>query len=408
MVVDTRLYDILGIKPDANPRQIKRAFMTKARELHPDKNRNDPKSTQLFQELNEAYEILKDPSKRTRYDRFGLQGLSSTSNSNDEDLFDIFTHHFGFDSFSDFSSYGQRVRSADIRFTVHVTLEDLYNGKTLKLRVKRQRICGSCRGLGTKDGCHRRLCAQCQGKGTTVRVQRHGSVLSREVRTCSACQGSGEVVDPSDVCSQCSGRRVIDTSKEIDVTVERGMESGDSIVFRGESDEAPGVDAGDLVVVVDESPHPVFKRRHANLLVDKDVQLSEALLGARVVIRHLDGRTVVARTGAGKVIAPGDVMRIDGEGMPARGSALRRGDLFVRFHVVFPVYEQLTPELAGALRTLAPEKEEAAALDEETFVVHARDAGEEEFGAARRREERREAYRADESGSDDEGGCGVM
>ncbi|KAH0801578.1 dnaJ-like subfamily A member 2 [Histomonas meleagridis] len=243
MVVDTRLYDILGVSPDASQRQIKRAFQQKARELHPDKNHDDPSSTEQFQEINEAYEILKDPKKRRSYDQFGLQGVDFDFGNNDNDLFDIFTKHFGFSSFDDVHNYSHIRRSEDITYPVQVSLEDLYNGRTIKLRIKRQRICSKCHGNGTKDGRYRRKCPVCQGKGSTVRAHRQGSAATREINTCSKCNGSGEVIEARDVCTECNGECTVETAKYIKVDIKRGMENGETIIFKGESDEAPNVES---------------------------------------------------------------------------------------------------------------------------------------------------------------------
>lgn len=412
MVVDTQLYDLLGVKPESNSRQIKKAFLRKARELHPDKNRNDPLSTERFQELNEAYEILKDPNKRRAYDRFGLQGLSSSISNEEPDLFDLFTNHFGFDSFIHSGSRYHRPRTEDIQITIKATLEELYNGSTRKLRIKLKRLCSTCSGTGAKSGRHHHQCRVCQGKGTTVRVYRRGSVLTREVSTCRACQGRGDIVDSGDICPRCHGLQVLDIDKDIDVVIERGMRGGDTIVIRGESDEAPGADTGDLVFLIEEVPHAFFKRRGFDLLLDKSIDLSTALLGSAVSLRHLDGRTLVASWPSIRVIAPGTVVRIDGEGMPARGG-VSRGSLFVRFSVTFPSYDDITPQLSSALRALDSSNCSISDIgvdesDENTFFVEARDADGDTFGGGGRRRTRREAYRDDESSSDEERSCGVM
>ncbi|KAH0801588.1 dnaJ-like subfamily A member 2 [Histomonas meleagridis] len=313
MVVDTRLYDILGVSPDASQRQIKRAFQQKARELHPDKNHDDPSSTEQFQEINEAYEILKDPKKRRSYDQFGLQG---------------------------------------------------------------------------------------------------GSVFTREINTCSKCNGSGEVIEARDVCTECNGECTVETAKYIKVDIKRGMENGETIIFKGESDEAPNVEAGDLVVVVEEAEHEYFKRSYSNLLYEKDVQLSEALLGAAFAIRHLDDRIIIAHTPEAKVITPNCVMCIEGEGMPKHNNELQKGNLYIRFNVIFPIYEQITTELIEALNSINVRRhnESVQADDEEAFAAQMRDPDEEETFGSHRSEYRRrnETYYTTDSESDEERSCGVM
>jgi DnaJ-class molecular chaperone len=187
------------------------------------------------------------------------------------------------------------------------------------------------------------------------------------------------------------------------------MEDGAKIVFQGAAHEVPTADTGDLVVVLREEPHPVFERKHRDLLIKRDVSLFEALFGTRFVVEHLDGRKVVVTTKRDRVIAPGTVDVIPREGMPSRGDPSERGSLFVQYTVVFPEYESLTPELRVALARIMPPVDEVGDLDlagEDVAVVAPEDGDLDDFKNAKRerREQRNEAYREDDEGEGDGSG----
>ena len=283
MVVDTHLYDVLGVSPNVSDSDLKRAYKKKALEFHPDKN-HDPGATEKFQQINEAYEILKDPQKRERYDKFGMEALRGEGNGRFDDIF------------SQFFDYGtrrsrpQRQRTQDLSHAIKVSLEDLYNGKEVTLKINRNIVCTKCKGTGTKDGKSPIKCPDCHGNGQKVIEQRRGNMISRTITTCPTCKGTGESIDPKDKCEHCKGTKVENEKKIITVHVEPGMEDGDQIRFPGCSDEAPNAETGDLIVIIRLKKHDLFRRNHDNLLLTKKITLSEALLGTQFVFDHLDGK----------------------------------------------------------------------------------------------------------------------
>lgn len=405
MVRDTKLYDLLGVAPDADERTLKKAYMQKARELHPDKNRDDPNATEKFQAVNEAYEILKDQQKREIYDKYGPDGLKEGMGAGAEDIFD---HLFpGFSFFGGGGRRGgaqRRQRTPDVTYDIKCSLEDFYNGKETTLKIKRQIICPKCHGSGCVDGKSATTCKDCQGRGQRVQVIRMGPMITQQLSTCPTCQGTGQMINPADKCKACRGTKVTEEEKKVVVHVERGMEDGDRIVLQGNADEAPDADTGDLVVTVREKKHDTFVRRHDDLLIKKKITLTEALLGTKFVITHLDGHKLVVSTKENEVITPGAIKVIEREGMPVRGSGFDRGRLFIAFEVEFPRPAQIPPALREALLKSLPPPDETKGLvmDDNTFPVNMKDSSMKDFESARRSNQSRsrEAYDTNE---DDEG-----
>lgn len=403
MVVDTKLYDLLGVAPDVSERDLKKAFMVKARQLHPDKNRDDPDATEKFQQVNEAYEILKDPQKRQTYDQYGAEGLKGGGGAGFDD---ILSHLFG-GSFGGGGFFGggggrqqRRPRTQDIAHKITVTLEDLYNGKEVTLRINREVICPECHGNGCKAGKSPKKCQDCGGRGQKVNVVRMGPMITQQVGPCPTCRGAGESIDSKDRCAKCQGRKVTDEKKTITVHVEPGMEDGDRITFQGCADEAPGADTGDLIVSLAMKKHDTFLRKHDDLLVRKKITLSEALLGTKFPIKHLDGRQIIVSTTPEQVIIPDSVKVIDREGMPRRGDSFTRGRLFIMFLVEFPKAAQLTPALKAEFAKALPVPNECQGIDmngENVYPVTMKDSDMKTFESAQSsRQHRREAYGDDD------------
>jgi DnaJ-class molecular chaperone len=230
-------------------------------------------------------------------------------------------------------------------------------------------------------------------------------MITQQVSTCSTCRGTGEGIDPKDQCKKCKGKKTGEEKKTIVVHVTPGMSDGDKIVFQGCSDEAPNAETGDLIVFLQQKKHDHFLRKADDLLILKRITLSQALLGATFVLKHLDGRNLVVSSPPGQVIVPDAVKVIENEGMPHRGDAYQKGKLYVKFEVVFPKAAQLTPELKAAFLKALPPPDETAGLDENddnTYPVTMKDSDLKQFEQARTSgQARREAYNDD---SDERGG----
>ena len=242
-VDNSKYYELIGVEKTATPDEIKKAFRKKALREHPDKG-GDPEK---FKEVTVAYEVLSDPEKRKIYDKYGEEGLERGGGGGGHgDLFDMM---FG----------GGRGRGGPqgkpkvkpIARQIEVTLEDMYNGKQLKLNVERQRLCGGCNGVGGSDPSAVRQCGTCGGKGVQrVMVQLGPGMYSQSHRECEDCDGQGELIDAKKRCQKCKGKKVAKEDKELTVDVEKGMTHGEKITLHGQGHEVPEAEAGDLIIQI--------------------------------------------------------------------------------------------------------------------------------------------------------------
>eukprot|EP00977_Amphora_coffeiformis_P001150 scaffold244_cov172-Amphora_coffeaeformis.AAC.3 len=330
VAADTKLYETLGLEKSATAQEIKKAFRKLAIQHHPDKGGDE----QVFKEISAAYEVLKDEEKRKTYDQYGLEGLKEGGGGSPEaaDIFDIF-----------FGGGRRRApraprRGEDINHTLNLSLEDLYNGKTIKMAINRSVIVGA----PTE-------CESCDGHGIVLEIRRLGLGMIQQVqRHCPTCQGAG--------CSVTRNKE----RKIVEVLVEKGMRHGEKVVFQGLGDDEPRCEAGNVNFVVKEREHDTFKRKGADLLIHKTLTLNEALTGFSFALTHLDKRQIVVQSKPGEVIPAlgaankAFVKIIPNEGMPSRGNPFVRGNLYVHFSVKFPSDGELSGEALDALRKFLP------------------------------------------------------
>ncbi|KIJ29865.1 hypothetical protein M422DRAFT_214779 [Sphaerobolus stellatus SS14] len=337
MVKETKYYDLLEVPHDASESDLKKAYRKKALRLHPDKG-GDP---ELFKEVTHAYEILSDSQKRSIYDARGEAGLSEQGGMGGMDPQDLFSQLFGggggFFGGGGFGGGGRPQgprRGKDLVHRVNVTLEDLYKGKTTKLALTRHIICGKCNGKGGKEGAVK-TCSTCSGRGVRVSLRQMGPMIQQIQQPCHDCDGTGEMIDPKHKCKVCSGKKVVSEKKLLEVHIDKGMKGGQTITFNGESDQAPDVIPGDVVIVIEEKPHDRFTRDGDNLKVEVEIDLLTSLAGGQVAIKHLDDRVLMVDIVPGTPIKEGDFKVIRDQGMPSQRHH-EPGDLFVKFHVKFP------------------------------------------------------------------------
>lgn len=227
-------------------------------------------------------------------------------------------------------------KGKSVMHPIKATLEDLYNGKSSKVAVNRERICPTCDGKGGKAGAVQ-TCKGCKGQGQKVIMQQLGpGMYSQRVGTCDDCKGAGEVISEKDKCKNCNGQKVIKEKKIIEVQIDKGAPNGEKYVFHGEADEYPGIEAGDVVITVQEQPHTVFKRKGADLMIEKTISLFEALTGVDFILTHLDGRKIHIKNRAGDVVKPDDIKTVEGFGMPYHKQSYKFGNLFIIFKIEFP------------------------------------------------------------------------
>ncbi|BES88946.1 DnaJ central domain [Nesidiocoris tenuis] len=329
---DTKLYDILNVPPTASEADIKKSYRKLAKEFHPDKN---PAAGDKFKEISFAYEILSDATKRDVYDRYGLDALQNGMSDGGAAHGDLLNHILG----GLFGGGSVRRGPKKAQDTVHmlkVTLEDFYNGKTAKLHLKRLVSCTTCNGKGSATGATK-PCRGCEAKGYKAMYSQLGPRMVQEMRVkCTDCNGERFVIPEKNRCTACSGKKIINESKLLEAFVEKGMRNGEKIYFKGEGDQVDCDIHGDVVIVLQEQPHPKFKRNGCDLLMMVEIGLTEALCGFSFLVTHLDGRNIVVKCPPGKIISPEYVMGLEDEGMPVLKNPSERGNLYIKFNVTFP------------------------------------------------------------------------
>jgi DnaJ homolog subfamily A member 2 len=250
-----------------------------------------------------------------------------------------------------------------------VSLEDLYKGKTTKLALTRNVICPKCDGKGGKEGAVR-PCGSCQGRGVRVTLRQMGPMIQQLQQPCDECSGSGEIINHRDKCKNCNARKVISEKKMLEVHIDKGMKGGQTITFSGESDQAPGVTPGDVIIVIEEKPHERFKRNDNNLVTDVEIDLLTALGGGKFMIKHLDERALVVTITPGEIVKQGmyqvdcscmirfdtvdvidDLKVVHGQGMPSQRHH-ELGDLYIKFAIKWP--EHVDPSKIHLLEEVLP------------------------------------------------------
>jgi molecular chaperone DnaJ len=340
-------YEVLGVERDASPEQLKKAYKKLAIANHPDRNPGDEGAVARFKESAEAFEVLNDPQKRSRYDRFGHAGVAGNGGPQFTDVSDIFDA-FGelFDGFGMFGDgqrrSGRAQRGSHLRSSVTIDLLEAARGCTRTLEVSRRETCATCHGTGARAGSKPQTCDYCGGRGRVV----HSQGFFRVQTTCPACQGSGHVV--RDKCADCGGTGTQMGTSKLEVKVPPGVDNGMQLCLRGEGEAgAQGAPSGDLYVDLQVKPHPFFERHDKNLSCRVPVSFSQATLGAEMEVPLLDGRQ---RLSIPAGTQPGELLRLSGLGMPDPHGG-RRGDLFVEIQVEVPKHpsseqERLLRELA--------------------------------------------------------------
>jgi molecular chaperone DnaJ len=329
-------YEVLGVAPDADERQIKRAFRTLARELHPDVNSHDPQAEEKFKEAAEAYEILSDADRRATYDRYGFEGLDSRGFASTAHGFgsfaDIFDAFFGGDPFG--AAFGRgpgRVQGGDVAVAVEVSLEEAARGTAVDVAYDVVDTCERCGGSRAEPGTPVETCSRCGGAGRVRAVTRTAfGQLVRE-QACDVCGGEGRV--PAEPCRECGGRgrRAVRSSLQVDVPAGIADEQRIRLAGRGHAGERGGP-PGDLYVLVRVTEDERFLRDGNDLVTVVDVPAPAAALGATVTVPTLDGDERV-EVAAGT--QPGAVVTLRGRGMPTIGRG-RRGDQRVVLNVLIP------------------------------------------------------------------------
>jgi DnaJ homolog subfamily A member 2 len=287
------------------------------------------------------------------YDRYGEAGLQEGGAGGMHTAEDIFAQFFGggggfFGGGGGGRARGPR-RGKDVEHTLPVRLEDLYNGKTTKLSLRKTVLCSGCGGKGGKNV---RTCNGCGGSGRKTMLRQTGIMLQQIESACGECDGQGEIMAAKDRCTICRGSKVCEEKKVLEVHIERGMSDGTEIRFQGEGDQGPQIQVpGDVVIRVTQQPHSVYKRSGSDLAATIEVDLLTALAGGTLYVPTLDSRTLkIAVTDT--ILTPGMERMVKGEGMPIHKRPFDRGNLYVTFTIKFP--QQLPPSVLPHLEAALP------------------------------------------------------
>ncbi len=338
-------YEVLGVARTATPQELKSAYRKLAIQHHPDKNPENPASEEKFKECTEAYEVLADPDKRVRYDRFGHQapggfgagfgqgpGGGPEGFGNLNDIFgDIFGEIFGGGGGrQQRRGPGGRTRGSDLRYNLEIGFSEAAFGAEHKITIPRHRHCEPCKGLGAKAGTTAKTCPTCHGSGEMRMTQGFFQIA----RTCSQCAGSGKVV--TDPCTHCRGSGKVETESEVVVRIPPGSDNGTRLRYTGEGEPGDrGGPPGDLYVVLQVKEHPIFVREETEVICEVPISFTQAALGAQIEVPTLDGKVkmkVPVGTQSGKVF------RLRGKGFPVLGNPSQRGDQHVRVTVEVPMH----------------------------------------------------------------------
>jgi molecular chaperone DnaJ len=353
-------YEVLGVERNASNDDLKAAFRRLARQYHPDVNKA-PDAEERFKEINEAYAVLSDADRRAAYDRFGHAGVKGPGGTQDftvdfSDFADIFSDLFGFGGFGRTTRRARNAprRGADLSYRLDLTFEEAVFGAEKELEITRDEVCTVCNGSGAEPGTSPVRCATCNGAGEVRQVRQTilGSMV--QVGTCPTCNGAGETI--ATPCHTCQGRGQVRRTRRKMVPVPGGVDNGTQIRLAGEGQPgANGGPGGNLYISITVKEHQFFKRRENDIILNLDINIAQAVLGAEVSVPTVDGPATL-KIPAGT--QPGKVLRMRGKGVPRlRGND--RGDELVVVNVEIPthlskdqrkLFEELSLSLGSEVR----------------------------------------------------------
>ncbi|MBQ4649734.1 MAG: molecular chaperone DnaJ [Firmicutes bacterium] len=338
-------YEVLGLQKGASDDEIKKAFRKMAMKYHPDKNPNNKEAEEKFKEVNEAYSVLSDPDKKSKYDRFGHAGVDPSAGFGGaggfggfggfEDIFDMFGGAFG-GGFGGFGGGGQRRanqprKGRDLQKAITITFEEAAFGTKKTIELSKYVTCSTCNGEGTKPGTSKKTCPKCNGSGQVASMQRTPFGQFQSVTTCDQCGGSGKIIE--EPCPDCRGEGKVRKNVTISVDIPAGVDNESVIPIRGQGE--PGINggpAGDLYIVLNVKPHKMFKRSGADLYLEIPISFDQSALGAEIVVPTLEGK-VSYKVPAGT--QPGTTFRLKDKGIKHLKREAK-GDLYVKVNLEVP------------------------------------------------------------------------
>ena len=370
-------YEVLGVERNASKDDLKKAYRKLAMQYHPDRNPDDKQAEEKFKEAAEAYEVLSNDDKKERYDRFGHEGLRGNSygSSGFTDINDIFSHFsdiFGGSSiFDDFFGGGQRSRGrrrvggtpgSDLRVNLRLNMEEIAEGTTKKIKIKKQVKCSSCGGSGAEAGTSTKTCPVCQGTGEVKTISRSVFGQFVNITTCNNCNGEGTVVDTP--CKKCMGDGRVNEDTTISINVPPGVHEGSYMTLRGEGNAGKrGGQSGDIQVVFQETPHEYFTREGDDIIYDLYISYPHAVLGGDVEVPTLNGKAILKIDSGTQ---PGKLLKMKDKGIRHLNHS-GRGDQLVRINIDIP--KKVNSKEKELLKELGqmPNFKRSASSDEKNF-----------------------------------------
>jgi len=363
-------YEVLEVTRTATVEEVKKAYKKKALQYHPDRNPGDADAEERFKEAAEAYEILSDEQKRSKYDRFGHDAPGGFGGPQGgfsmEDIFsqfgDIFGGHFGFGGFGG-SSRGQRVnRGSDLRVRVKLTLKEISTGVEKKIKVKKYVACTHCNGNGADKGTAYTTCSTCNGSGVVTRVVNTMLGQMQTQSTCQTCNGEGKIITKK--CAHCAGEGIIREEEVIALNIPAGVAEGMQLSMSGKGNAARhGGINGDLLVVIEEEKHPELLRDDNDLVYNLLLSIPTAAIGGNVEVPTIDGKVKVKIEPGTQ---PGKVLRLKNKGLPSI-NRYGTGDLLINVSIYVP--EKLSDSEKSTLQGLenSPNFEPTKSAKEKIF-----------------------------------------
>ncbi len=355
MVKDTKLYDTLEISPDATEKDILKAYYKLSKIWHPDRNPNNvEEATKKFQEISHAKDILSDSHKREMYDKFGIANDNEGPDINPEDLFSQMFNVGnmnipgmsgmpGMPGMPNFFNRRGASQQEDCSAECVVSLEDLYNNKTVSIKYNHKVYCNKCNGTGSKDG-KKSVCNGCNGNGQKVKIIRQGPMVQQMIGHCDECNGTGEKITKDNQCSDCRGNKNIQKETSVNIDLNRNITNNQKLLIKNKGHQLKS-GTTNLVVIIKEQPHPHFKRQGNDLHMEIKLRLFQSLFGFTKMITHLDNRNLLIKYD--KMIKDmKTLIKVYNEGM---GSS---GHLYIHITSCMPKLDKLDEQENNILKKL--------------------------------------------------------
>ncbi|NSW91313.1 MAG: molecular chaperone DnaJ [Firmicutes bacterium] len=375
-------YEVLGIDRNASDEEIKKAYRKLAKKYHPDVNPGDKEAEAKFKEVNEAYEVLSDPQKKAKYDRFGhsafeqggfdsgFGGFGDFDFGGIGDIFEsFFEGAFGGSSFSRRTSKSRTgpQRGADLKYRIDITFEEAAFGTEKEISLNRIEVCQTCQGTGASSGTGLETCKHCNGTGQIQFKQSTPFGHFVNIKTCDVCRGEGKII--TNPCYTCGGSGKVRKNVKIKVKIPAGIDNGQTISLRGEGEPGlRGGPAGDLYIDVRVKPHPIFTRKGNDIICEIPITFVQSALGGELEVPTLEGKI---KYNIPEGTQTGTVFKLKGKGIPfIRGTG--RGDLFFKVNIEVP--RKLNERQKELLREFASISGDEVYEDRKTFFDKMKDA----------------------------------